>query len=243
MEKNKKIMASVILPVINETFSLQKTADIIMEENKGQIKEILIVIAEKTAPASLETADKIKKQYPNFVKIHKQHLPFLGGALQEAFEIAKGSHIILMSSDLETDPHTVKKLIDKAKEGYDIVACTRWHKESHFNGYHPTKLILNKIFQLFFRLLYWTNLTDLTFAFRIYKSEILKKIKWEELRHPFLLECLIKPLRLGYKTVEIPSSWEARKEGQSQNTFWRNFSYFYIGLKVFFMSKERIIKT
>ena len=236
------VKASVILPVINETFSLKKTVDIIVAENNVSLEEILIVIAEKTKKESLDTIDGLKKQHPSLIKIHKQIMPYLGGALREAFEISQGTHIVVMASDLETDPKSVKELIKKAEEGHDIVAASRWQKGAHFKGYNPVKLILNKIYQILFKLLYKTDSTDLTFAFRIYKAEVLKNIKWEELQHPFLLECLIKPLRLGYKAVEIPSSWAARKEGESQNTFWRNFSYISLGLKVFFMSKDEIAK-
>ena len=103
-------------------------------------------------------------------------------------------HSRCMSSDLETDPHTVKSLIAKIREGYDIVTCTRW-TGAGFTGYNPLKYILNKIFQIFFGILYHT--TDLTFAFRIFKTDIIKCVKWEELRHPFLFETIIKPLRLG----------------------------------------------
>jgi len=52
-----------------------------------------------------------------------------------------------MASDLETDPATVKELIAKAKDGYDIVTATRWKGESGFRGYNPLKRFLNRIFQ------------------------------------------------------------------------------------------------
>lgn len=234
---------SIILPVIDETFSLEQTVEILVKENEKDIYEIIVVTSSsKTTPASLKIVNQIQAKYPRLVKQHRQTLPFLGGALREALEIAEGSHTVLMASDLETDPHTVKKLIEAAKDGHDIVVCTRWAGGQNFLHYNKIKLVLNKIFQLIFRLLYRTNLTDLTFAFRIYKTEILKKIKWEELRHPFLFECIIKPLKLGYNIKEIPSMWNARKEGRSQNTFFRNFVYFRIGIKTLFTKKEKLIK-
>ena len=234
---------SIILPVINETFSLKQTVDILVKENNNDLLEIIIVIAAITTQESLSVINELDRTYINLIKLHKQHLPFLGGALCEAFALAQGSHTILMASDLETDPTTVKNLILTAKQGYDIVCCTRWHKNANFKGYNPIKLILNKIFQIIFALMYRTDLTDMTFAFRIYKTKILKNIKWEELKHPFLFESIIKPLKLGYKAVEIPSSWQARSEGQSQNTFFKNFAYFSIGLKVLFTPKEKLIKN
>jgi glycosyltransferase involved in cell wall biosynthesis len=233
---------SVILPVMNETFSLSKTVEIINRENPNQDFEFFIVTATRTKPESLAVIEELKTQYPDKVVHHVQTLPFIGGAIRESFERVTGDYTILMASDLETDPHAVKDLIQEMANGYDIVTCTRWRGGAGFSGYNPIKYLLNKIFQIFFGLLYWTRLTDLTFAYRIFKTEIVKSIRWEELRHPFLFETIVKPLRLGYRIKEIPSSWKAREEGESQNTFFRNFAYFKIGLKVLFTPKEKLLK-
>ena len=42
-----KIKVSVILPVINETFSLEKTVDVILNSSKSDILEIIIVVSKK----------------------------------------------------------------------------------------------------------------------------------------------------------------------------------------------------
>lgn len=231
---------SVIVPAMNETFSLEQTVQILLDENPDDIKEIVIVISPRSTSECTITAHKMAETYPP-VRVLVQKKKFVGGAVQDGFDEVSGAYTILMSSDLETDPHTVKAMIAKVREGYDIVTCTRW-TGAGFKGYNPVKYILNKIFQSIFRILYWTNLTDLTFAFRIFKTDIVKKIKWEELRHPFFLETIIKPLRLGYRVAEIPSPWAARTEGESQNTFWRNFEYFKIGLRVLWMPKKAMLK-
>ncbi len=235
---------TVLLPVINETFSLEQTIEIIVRENPNETFVFLIITSPKyTTEPSRAVITRLKQKYPQAIQHLEQKLPFLGGAIRDGFDAATGDYVILMASDLETDPHTVKDLLKTIKnENVDIVTCSRWIGNAHFEGYNVLKFILNKIFQLFFRMLYRTKLTDLTFAYRIFKIEIVKSIQWEELRHPFLFETLIKPLRLGYSVKEIPSSWTARKEGESQNSFFRNFVYFRIGLKVLFMPKEKIVK-
>src|SRR5258708_31342774 len=81
----------------------------------------------------------------------------------------------------------------------------------------------------------------MSFAFRIVTRALVRAIRGEELRHPFLFETLIKPLRLGVPVTEIRSAWRARTEGESQNTFFRNFAYFQIGLRVRFASRDSIL--
>src|SRR5262249_8233202 len=160
-----------------------------------------------------------------------------------AFDLCRGSHVVMMASDLETDPNLVRVFADEARQVPErIVTGTRWVKGGGFEGYNPLKRLLNYVFQKFFSLLYDVNLTDMTYGYRIFPSALVKSIWWEELRHAFLFETLLKPLRLGVKVKEIPAVWSVRKEGESQNTFFRNFEYFPIGLKVRFYKRSSILK-
>ena len=241
--KNLVVNVSVILPVINETYSLRKTINIINQSSKIDIKEYLIIICKKTKKESLKEIENLKVIYGDLIVTHKQKKPYLGGALREAFALASGSHIILMASDLETDPNLVKDLIFYEKEYPNgIVTASRWLKEGSFKGYSKIKFVFNYFFQKILSILYCSKLTDMTYAFRIMPTNLVKRIIWEEIRHPFLLETLIKPLRLGVKIKEIPANWVSRTEGESQNTFLRNFEYLRIALKTRFYSRDKIIK-
>jgi glycosyltransferase involved in cell wall biosynthesis len=240
---NKSLNITFVLPVIDETLSLRKTVDTIFELAEDNLHEIIIVIADKTTEDSAVVIKEIKNTHPYCVHIHKQKLPFLGGAMREAFDIATGDHIMLMASDLETDPKLIPKFIETMRKGnWDIVAGSRWIKGGGFEGYNKLKLVLNYLFQKIFRILYNTKLTDLTFAYRLYRKSILKDIIWEELKHPFLLECIIKPLRCRAKVVEIPCKWQTRSEGKSANTFLATFRYLRIALKSRFIPLSRISK-
>ena len=224
MEKSLRI--TFILPALNETYSLQQTVDAIFKLAGSELHEVLIVTADRTTSESLAVVETIEQKYPAVVRVHRQELPFLGGAMQEAFDTAAGDHFMLMASDLETDPALIPEFVETMKTGrWDIVAASRWLKGGGFAGYSRAKLVLNYLFQKIFRILYNTEVTDLTFAYRLYRKPILEGIVWEELKHPFLLECLLKPLRCGAKITEIPCVWRARTEGVSANMFAETFKY------------------
>ena len=173
-----------------------------------------------------------------------QTRPFLGGALRDAFDISHGSHLIIMSSDLETDPNSVRSMIDEAKKAPNtIIATSRWIVPGQFHGYSRIKLLCNWIFQRFFSALYGTRLSDMTFGFRLMPTALAQAIEWEELRHPFNLESIVKPLRLGVTATEISTGWKARIEGESQNPFFRNFAYFKTGILTRFASPQAILKS
>ena len=115
----------------------------------------------------------------------------------------------------------------------DLVwTLARWVPGGRFQGYHPVKLALNFLFQRLMSLLFLTRLSDMTYGFRIFRTESLRQVRWEELRHPFLLETLLKPLRLGFRVRELPVTWTPRREGESQMTFGTYWGYIRIALKV-----------
>jgi len=234
---------SVILPVINETSLLQETVDIIQADCSNDVLEYVIMVCDKTTPESLDVCRQLKVKYGERIKILKQTLPFLGGAMRDAFDFASGSHILMMASDMETPPDKVKDFIALAKKNPEIIVTgSRWIEGGGFQEYSLLKYLLNFIFQRSFSLMYRTGLTDMTYGYRLFPAVLVKSIRWEEVRHPFLFETIIKPLRLGVTVKEIPTKWKARSEGGSQNTFMRNFEYFRIGLKTLFYSKEQILK-
>jgi hypothetical protein len=236
--------ATVILPVMNETDALEETVRIVLRDVKEHVKEILIVVCKRTTPEAMATVDRLSKTLEGLVRVHSQTLPFLGGAMREAFDLARGSHLVMMASDLETDPNALKTLIANA-ELYPsaIVTATRWRAGGGFHGYSKVKLLCNWAFQRFFSALYGVKLSDMTFAYRIFPTQLVRGIRWEEVRHAFLFETLVKPLRLGVPVIEIPSQWKARTEGKSQNTFLLNFVYFRTGIKTRFAGKRSLLKT
>lgn len=239
----KFVSLSVILPVINETYLLKQTVDKIRDDCAADVGEFLIVVCKKTSPESLKACEELKLKYGAKIKVFQQTLPFLGGAMRDSFERASGSHTLMMASDLETPPDKVKDFVAAAREHPDwIITGSRWIRGGGFAGYSRLKYFLNFIFQRLFALLYFTDLTDLTYGYRLFPTALLKKIRWEELRHPFLLETIVKPLRLGIKVKEIPTTWKPRSEGGSQNTFFRNFLYFGLGLRVRFARREELLK-
>jgi len=236
--------ATVLLPLVNETTSLAKTVEVILRDTRADIKELLVIVCKKTTPEAMKVVAALQQELGDLLVVHHQQLPFLGGAVREAFDIARGSHVIMMATDLETDPEDVRVLIAEAKKNPSgIVTTSRWRDGARFQGYSPVKLVANWIFQRFFSLLYFTHLSDMTYGYRILPTKLVQAIEWQELRHPFLFETILKPLRLGVPVTEISTRWKCRVEGESQNPFFRNFEYFRIGLKTRFVPRANLLRS
>ncbi len=235
---------TLILPATDETFSLEQTLERSDAALRDRDVRFLIVTSMKmTTQACRDSIQKLTQKFGTRVESFDQKKPGIGGALQDSFEHLHTDIAVVMASDLETDPAVLPALLEKIDDGYDIAATTRWKSGARFENYDPLKLVLNFFFQHFFRLLYWTSLTDLTYAYRAYRTEVLKGIRWEEMRFPFLFETIVKPLRLGYRVTEVEAPWRARTEGMSHNSFGQTLDYVRVGIRVRFLPKRKILYT
>ena len=233
---------TVILPVVTETDSLDETARILHDTSDADIAEVLVVVCDRTTPESLARCRKLEDVFGDRLRIHHQQLPYLGGAMREAFAMARGSHVIMMASDLETDPAVVPDFIAHAKKNPGVmVTASRWRSQGGFTGYGASRVAANWVFQRLTSGLYRTKLTDATFGYRIFPTALVQHIRWEGLRHEFLLETLLKPLRLGVEVVEVPTRWRARQEGESQNSLANQARYVPLLFRTRFVPPKAIV--
>lgn len=221
---------TAVVTASNETWSLERTVQVVVEENRQHLAGVIIVVPKCVTPECFRVAHDLADRYRGLVTVHVQTRPYLGGALQESFSIATGKYTAMLAGDLETDPELLKVMIAAIRtDGCDIITASRWCKDGSFTDYGPAKKLLNFIFQRIFATLYGVRLTDMTYGYRIFRTDVMRKVKLRELRHPFFLESLVKPLRLGCTVRELPARWERRTEGESAIRLWDFVGYFRVG--------------
>lgn len=239
MEGKKSV--SIIIPATDEVRSLQKTVEEIETLLLDRELQVLIVTHGRlTTPECRNMIDSLRVKYPE-IETFVQQTPGIGGALRDSFKRCTKDCAVIMSADLETDPAILPAMLLAIESGVDVVATTRWRGGARFTGYSPIKLVLNFLFQRTFRVLYRTDLTDLTYAYRVYRADVLKRIHWEETGFPFLLESILKPLLLGYRIIEIEAPWHARSEGASHNSFAQTAFYTWTGLRLRFQARNKML--
>ncbi len=231
----------VIITAVDETWSLSETIQRLLADNASDIVDIVVATAPQATPECLAVVAELVAQHPACVRWHEQaRLPGVGGAIQECVGLVRGDWVVLMSSDLETPPAVVREMIARARRGdVDIVATSRWMDGGGFGDYSRVKLLCNWLFQKFFSLLYRTQLTDMTYGFRAYRTQLLRDYRWRETGHAYFLEALVVPLRDEQRVVEIPAEWQRRREGTSHIRLRDFLRYFYIGLCVWFRPRKK----
>ena len=137
---------SIILPILNEINSLKKTIKILNKINVQ--KEYLIIYSERL------TNNIVKKEIINLKKRNKnisyksQLRPFVGGAIDLGIKLAKKNYIVIMASDLETNPNELKNMIKVSKKNPKcIISADRWISQKGFYNYGIIKFLANFFFQ------------------------------------------------------------------------------------------------
>lgn len=235
---------TIIIGTTNEKASLISTVETIMNTCKSEdISEILLVRSKDASEDCVSTTVLLEKRYPGKVFGLVQSRPFVGGAIRDGFDVAKGSHIMLLPSDLAISLDCVAKMIEQVKVKPDVISKTsRWLEKNSFHNYDGLRKHFNAAAQLFLRALYRARLTDFTSPVQTAPKEAYDKSAWQELNFPFLLEMVLVPLRLGYSFEEIPVQCYSRKEGFSRNSAKQTALYLSTALRVRFTPKSKLIK-
>jgi len=228
------IKVSVVVTVFSETFSIDETVKILLSLDRGYIQEVLLLTSPRASEETFAICRRWEQQEPRVKLVVQKNNPGIGWAYREGMEAAKGNYVALMAADLETEPAAIDRMVRKVEEtGCDEVIANRWMPGGGFTNYDPLKLALNWIFQKAFRILFWSRIGDYTFGLKLLSKKVVNAIAWEGTTHEICIETTVKPLRKGFYLEQVPTVWVGRREGTSVNTFFKNFRYVKLGLRVF----------
>ncbi len=203
-------MISVVIPAYNEEENIpilyQKLKKVL--DNLKEDYEIIFVddgSTDRTPEILEEIAQKDKK-----VKVIRFRRNFgQTAAIYAGFEHATGDIIITMDADLQNDPEDIPKLLEKIREGYDIVSGWRKERKDPFLSRKLPSMIANWIISK----VTGVKLHDYGCTLKAYRKEIAKRYRLYGDMHRFL-PALAK--RFGAKITEIPVKHHPRLYGKSK---------------------------
>ncbi|MCK4553668.1 glycosyltransferase family 2 protein [Candidatus Parcubacteria bacterium] len=138
-------------------------------------------------------------------------------AIFAGINYSKGDIIIPIDSDLENDPEDIPKLINKIKEGYDVVSG--WRKD-RWQGKFLTRKMPSAIANWLISKVTKIKLHDYGCTLKAYKREAVDNIHLYGEMHRFIP---VYAALNGAKVSEIPVSYKPRKYGKSNYGLKRTF--------------------
>ena len=130
-------------------------------------------------------------------------------ALAAGFDLARGALIITLDGDGQNDPADIPRLVDKLKEGYDVVSGWRHDRQDSFWSRRLPSRVANALIS-------WitgVRLHDYGCALKVYRREILQDVALYGEMHRFL-PALCR--WVGATVGELPVSHWPRRRGVSK---------------------------
>lgn len=210
---------SIIIPVFNEKNSIEEIIKRVQAVDVGLEKEIIIV-DDCSQDGTRQILEKLN--YPNMKLFFHSKNEGKGAALQTGFSKAEGDIILIQDADLEYDPKEYHKLLAPILDGRaDVVYGSRFlggpHRVLFFWHY-----VGNKILTMLSNITSNLNLTDMETCYKVFKKEILNKIKIKSKRFGFEPEVTIKFAKLKCRIYEVPISYSGRDYSEGKKIGWKD---------------------
>jgi dolichol-phosphate mannosyltransferase len=122
---NGKTMISVIIPAYNEAGNVEIITQKVSEQLKAFDSYEIIFIDDGSTDTTLEEIKRITKSECAIKYISLSRNFGHQKALKAGLDHAKGDCVISMDGDMQHPPELINKLIEKWKEGYDVVYTVR----------------------------------------------------------------------------------------------------------------------
>ena len=236
---SEKTSLSVVITAYDETDSLLRVFHALDEI--GGADEFLFVLARRCSIPCAETVKQICREKPYCRRIVQSGYGF-GNAVREAIDNVRGTHMLYWTADSgAADPSVFPELLRLYRQYPDkIITTSRWLDGEGYSGYSPVRKLINYASQHTFRLLFRTELTDLTNIIQIAPVDIYRRIRWEQNDFSFNAEMMFKLVKIGCEFIEVPSRNVERTEGKSHTTLRELVKYYPVVFKIFISDKEDI---
>lgn len=204
----------IVIPVYNEGESILDVLGALRDQVRTPFRVLLCYDGDDDTTL---TALRKAPAFPMEVAPVKNGGRGAHGAVLTGFQKSTAAAVLVYPGDDDYNAGRVDSLVEKFREGCEIVAASRFMKGGSMEGcpWLKAALVRASAFALYHVARVPTH--DASNGFRLFSRRVLRTISIESSAgFTYSIELLAKCHRLGWKIGEVPVAWHERKSGRSR---------------------------
>ncbi|MFH1263707.1 MAG: glycosyltransferase family 2 protein [Pseudomonadota bacterium] len=208
---------SVLIPVFNESKTIEEIVHRVAAAPYN--KEIVVVDDASTDGTKWKLEKLAKSRSDLIVRTHERNRG-KGAAVRTALEHATGDIVLIQDADLEYDPADYPTLLQPILDGRaDVVYGSRFlggpHRVLFFWHY-----VANRFLTTFSNVLTNLNLTDMETCYKVFTTDVARKLNLRSERFGFDPEITARFAKLDLRIYEVPTSYAGRTYAEGKKIRW-----------------------
>ena len=228
---NSNISLSIVVPIYNEEESLRFLVNQLLDVLRPMNESFeLVLVNDGSSDNSEEVMRKLSLEVPELVAVLLRKNYGQTAAMAAGFDISRGEIVVTLDGDLQNDPADIPLLINKIRDGFDLVSGWRFRRKDAAISRKIPSMIANRLIGK----VTGVHLHDYGCSLKAYRKEVLADMRLYGELHRFLP--VLANIE-GARITEVKVNHRARQFGSSKYGIDRTFRVLMDLLTVWFMNR------
>lgn len=209
-----------VVPVYNEEATVAKVLSTVLAQ--APVQEV-VVVDDASSDNTWQKLEEFARSEPRVKLFRQTPNQGKGAALRRGFQEATAQVVIVQDADFEYDPTEYYLLLNPILSGKaDVVFGSRFVGAGAHRVLYFWHSVGNKFLTLLSNVGSDLNCTDMETGYKMFRREVIQKIKLEENRFGFEPEIVAKVAKMGARIYEVPISYYGRTYAEGKKINWKD---------------------
>ena len=209
---------SVVVPARDEAGSIASMVENLYGElGRNRIPHEIVVVDDGSQDGTWSILEALRSRIATLRPMQNPGAHGFGRAVTYGLDNARGDAVAIMMADESDAPQDAVLYWNTLNEGYECVFGSRFITGAQVVDYPKLKLALNRLANLFVKVLFAIRLNDTTNAFKAYRKLVIDGCRPILSPHfNITVELPLKAIVRGYTWTTVPITWRNRRTGESK---------------------------